>query len=327
MTHRVNAIDDEIRKCMGQLQSIQPNASFPNRTQLGAIQEITRNNMVNTINVAGRPVQIVCDITFTRPIDEIYRKILEFPAFVKWVEGFESDFFKVADMTVITIKQVKMFGPRIGFLIFETNMDYKQDYKDAYMTRAFAAGTIAPKNPEIPSFVFMRGGSVAILVIITDPHGKRYSLLVTQPRMAIGKLEMSELPAGMIDDSNYFGGTAAKEMKEETGIEINASDLEDLTDGMDYSHAYPSCGGCDEFMKFYLFRCKMTQKKLRELQDKCTGAYAEGENIKVKVVEFERLAEFSPDMKTLSALYLYEKRCKRRSVAYIPGEKPMVEIK
>jgi hypothetical protein len=60
----------------------------------------------------------------------------------------------------------------------------------------------------------------------------------------------------------------------------------------------------------------MNKKQLEELQNKCTGALEEGENIKLKVVPFDRLAEHSPDMKTLSALYLYEQRCKRRAIMY-----------
>jgi ADP-sugar diphosphatase len=171
-------------------------------------------------------------------------------------------------------------------------------------------------SPNIPGIVFMRGGAVTILVIITSDSGMRYSILVVQPRVAIGKYSMAELPAGMIDNDDSFGGAAAKELEEETGLKINASDLEDLTEDMGYAHAYPSCGGCDEFMKFYLFSCKMGKKKLESFQSKCTGAFEEGENIKLKIVPFDRLAEHSPDMKTLSALYLYEQRCRRRATMY-----------
>ena len=60
----------------------------------------------------------------------------------------------------------------------------------------------------------------------------------------------------------------------------------------------------------------MDKPRMESLQNKCTGAYEEGENIKVKVVPFDRLAEHSPDMKTLSALYLYEQRCRRRATMY-----------
>ena len=58
----------------------------------------------------------------------------------------------------------------------------------------------------------------------------------------------------------------------------------------------------------------------------------------MKVVPFDRLAEYSPDMKTLSALYLYEQRCKRRAQMYstygggriigqtIPDEAKLIDI-
>ncbi|RMZ91418.1 hypothetical protein DV736_g1334, partial [Chaetothyriales sp. CBS 134916] len=44
-----------------------------------------------------------------------------------------------------------------------------------------------------------------------------------------GSLAFVELPAGMIDDAGSFAGAAAKEIKEETGLDIKEDELIDLT--------------------------------------------------------------------------------------------------
>jgi 8-oxo-dGTP pyrophosphatase MutT (NUDIX family) len=161
-------------------------------------------------------------------------------------------------------------------------------------------------KPKIPSIVFMRGASVAILIKINAPDNMAYSILVTQPRVAVGKYSIAELPAGMMDDSDNFAGTAAKELEEETGIKINQNKLIDLTQMMQYDYLYPSCGACDENMRFYFFETDKSKEEIADIQGKCTGAYEEGESIKLLLVPFDRLADHSPDMKTLTALYLYE---------------------
>ena len=177
-------------------------------------------------------------------------------------------------------------------------------------------------DAHIPSIVFMRGGSVAILIKLSAPSGMAFSILVTQPRVPIGKFAIAELPAGMVDSSNNFAGAAAKEIEEETGLIINSSSLQDLTNEYEYDRVYPSCGGCDEFMKFYYYEASMSDEAIMKMKGKCTGAYDEGENIKVMLVPFDRLAEKSPDMKTLTALYLYEQRQKR--IALLQTQTPKI---
>ena len=68
-----------------------------------------------------------------------------------------------------------------------------------------------------------------------------------------------------------------------------------------------SVGGCDEFLKFCLYEKVMSKEKIEELEGKCTGNIEEGEQIKLKIVPLNKLAETCPDMKTLTALYLYRR--------------------
>ncbi len=79
---------------------------------------------------------------------------------------------------------VEMFGKNIGFI----NM------------RAITTESGKP----LPSYVFLRGGAVAILLIVNNKL-----LLVRQYRVPIQKYVL-EAPAGMIDEDDDFVGVAAK---------------------------------------------------------------------------------------------------------------------
>merc|ERR1719356_1724569 len=108
----------------------------------------------------------------------------------------------------------------------------------------------------VPGVVFMRGGAVAILVVLKCKE-KRYTVVVRQPRIPVGKDNLPEIPAGMLDGEGNFAGVAAKELKEETGLNIDESQLFDLTGaayGEEYQGMYPSVGATDEFNRLFLFR-------------------------------------------------------------------------
>lgn len=68
---------------------------------------------------------------------------------------------------------------------------------------------------------------LCVLVEEGGKEGEEYVLLTVQPRIPVGSLEFVELPAGMLDGDS-FSGAAAKEIKEECGIEIKADELKDL---------------------------------------------------------------------------------------------------
>lgn len=230
-------------------------------------------------NIAGVPIY------FNRETDmKNLEKIIQWSPFSDWVAKTRSQFF----LSCIVIQSVDMFGPRIGFVKFK-------------------ADVLDRDGLEIPSIVFMRGGSVGILVII-ECEGKSYTILTNQARVPIGG-NLLEIPAGMLDGSGNFGFVAAKELKEETGIVMNQAALVDLTENMyegKYPGIYPSAGGCDEFIRIFLFKTSMPKAKLRELEGRETGEKHEGEKIKIKVIPLENLAKTAPDMKALSALALYE---------------------
>jgi len=201
--------------------------------------------------------------------------------FRNWVTGLDS----ALCVNSVEIQSVDMFGPRVGFVKFKADVTFG-----------------GPDGRFVPGIVFMRGGAVAILVVlrVTSDAGpdREFTVLTCQPRVPIGKVAWPEIPAGMLDGDGHFAGVAAKvsffsahhgptpmsrcvcfsfsfhspplpiliphahspslhhqEMKEETGIEINAADLIDMTAkvyGEDSPGMIPSAGGCDEAIRLFL---------------------------------------------------------------------------
>lgn len=64
----------------------------------------------------------------------------------------------------------------------------------------------------------------------SNSESEKHVILTLQPRIPAGSLSLAELPAGMLDDAGTFTGGAAKEIEEETGLEIPASELINMTE-------------------------------------------------------------------------------------------------
>ncbi|RYP73876.1 hypothetical protein DL771_003318 [Monosporascus sp. 5C6A] len=230
----------------------------------------------------------------------------------------------------ITVQSYDLFGSgskRLGFLKLRAEV-------------ANAAGET------LPGSVFLRGPSVAMLVVLipddaeteTGPGRKmggdeeeRYVLLTVQPRIPAGSLAFVELPAGMVDDKGTFAGTAAREIEEELGLTIPVAELRCLSDMAfatreesqgqgrvqegdrgekeeDLARAmYPSAGGCDEFIPIYMHERRVPRAQLREWTGKLTGLRDSGEKITLKLVRMQDLwREGARDAKCLAAVALWE---------------------
>lgn len=208
--------------------------------------------------------------------------------FQEWVHNLNPDF----QISRITFQSVDIVGPpharRVLFI-------------------KFAADVADGGNRFISGIVFMRGGTVAILVIL-ECEDIEYTLLTVQPRFPIGCLAFPEIPAGMLDGRGDFTGKAAEELKQETGLEITTRGLVDLTKvfyGDRWPGIYPSPGGCDECIRIFLHREKITPSGLAQLQGKCTGVLEEGEQITLNVIPLQRLLLETPDAKSIAAFTLY----------------------
>ncbi|KAF2469747.1 uncharacterized protein BDR25DRAFT_304203 [Lindgomyces ingoldianus] len=238
-------------------------------------------------------------------------QLLSFPAFKEWLATLKSSlaqqkfsdhsFYKDRySLRSIKIQSVDWFGPRIGFV------KLKAEIKNS-------------SGEELPGIVFLRGGSVAVLMILrpTDARDERWVIMTEQPRIPAGSLTFMEIPAGMIDNTERtFKGAAAKEIKEEVGLELREDELIDMTKLAMQGHKapetlesamYPSPGGCDEYIAIFLWEKEMDRVEIENLKGKLTGERTQHENITVRLLDYERLLEVgSRDAKTLAAWSLYE---------------------
>ncbi|KAF4553236.1 Hypothetical protein D9617_7g029630 [Elsinoe fawcettii] len=244
-------------------------------------------------------------------------QLLNFPAFKNWTSTLKKSLEQQSkkdhpfhnepyQLKGIQIQAVDYFGGgRVGFI--KMKAEVKND-----------------KDEHFPGSLFLRGGSVAMLVLLqpddvsANSEQDKYVILTLQPRIPAGSLSFAEIPAGMLDDSGSFAGGAAKELQEETGLKIKQDELIDMTalaleddpqqqSGEHLNKAvYPSAGGCDEFIPIFLYQKRIPRSQLQDWQGKLTGLRDHGEKITLKVVKLEDLwREGARDAKSLSALALY----------------------
>lgn len=205
--------------------------------------------------------------------------------FQDWLAAVDSKRFTVRG---VHFQSLDMFGPvKVGFIKF------KADVVDA-------------AGKPISGIIFMRGGAVGMLVVLTC-KGKRYAVLTVQPRIASGRFDFVEIPAGMLDGSGNFGGVAAKELKEELDMEIPAEDLIDLTAFAGYpGGTFVSPGGTDETLRLFAYEKEVTEEELADINGRCTGLVEENEQITLKTAELDTLWRID-DAKTVAAYTLYSK--------------------
>ncbi|KAL8874579.1 MAG: hypothetical protein Q9174_000106 [Haloplaca sp. 1 TL-2023] len=260
-------------------------------------------------------------------------QLLSFPAFQTWLSTLQhslsgqegtSHTFHAAPYKLrsIDIQAVDFFGgKRVGFVKFQAHLSNDQ-------------------GERLPGSVFLRGGSVGMMVIapyascpicadnplwqlILQPddvpehtEDEKQVILTIQPRVPAGSLAMAELPAGMLDDSGTFAGGAAKEIAEETGLEVPGKDLLNMTElaispssGTNENlqrGVYPSPGGCDEFIPIFLWQKRVPRGQLQQWQGKLTGLREHGEKITLMLCPLNQLWKHGGrDAKSLAAWALY----------------------
>lgn len=155
-------------------------------------------------------------------------------------------------------------------------------------------------GPVQGGIVFLRGGAAAVLVVLEDEFGDEWTVLTSQSRFPAGQVRFCEIPAGMLDETDgCFKGAAARELKEETGLEIDKADR-----FFNLCSVYPSPGGCDELIGIYVAEFNLTRAEIARLSRLVETT--EGERIVLKIIPLDSLPEMAhSDAKSLLAYYRY----------------------
>lgn len=222
----------------------------------------------------------IADTTYPEDRDE---QVLRFPPFRRWIER------NIQFLTIrsVTIQSVDFFGSRVGF------MKVKGDFLNS-------------QGEQVPGIALLTGGTIVLLAILSC-EGEEYVVLVEQMRPAIGLPAFLELPAGMVDH-HTFGGAAANEIKEETGLEFKEEEMIDLTALLyddNNPYIYFSPGRTDEEGKVYYIRREITADEMKNLHGRIAGNLEEHEYIFVHLVPLRDVIRISRDGKTLFSIAIY----------------------
>lgn len=197
--------------------------------------------------------------------------------FSEWCKNVD----KNLEIRGLTIQGVDYFGAHIGFLKFSA-----EAYSRIHGER-------------VPGIVFMRGGSVAVLLVLTDEQTKEeYVVLTEQARVPVGQASFVEIPAGMMDNEGDVTGVAIREVAEETGIEVKRTELQSL------GSYYSSPGGSDELISLFYLERSVPSTFIKSLESKLTGVDAH-ERITVRIRKLEEAVKSMNDGKSLLAILLY----------------------
>lgn len=229
-------------------------------------------------------------ISFARTLDnDLQQLVRQAPHFRRWLDRSSAAF----DLRGVHVRDVAMFGSRVGFIFLEA--DAWHDGKP------------------VPKYVFLRGDSVSVLVVLRCAGEPDRTLLTCEPRLPVGCANLLSLPAGMLD-GGAFSSSALRELSEEIGADlpVRADQLVELTE------TWTSPGGCDEAIRLYYAEIDVEPELIAALQDRVTGNADEHESIVVRVVALDSLPKLGmTDAKTLlsHALYVMRKGREPRDIA------------
>ena len=178
-----------------------------------------------------------------------------------------------------------------------------------------AATVTLPDGRPVHGIGLVRGNAVGVLVVLRC-EGKKYLLLVRQPRFAIGEQASLEIPAGILDWTGDYRKVALSELEEEAQIKAEDSELIDLMDfwyrGKSDGFA-ASCGLLDERIRLYAIERDVTPEQLKAMDGRDQEYTEEIEWIKTVVMPYEEAAHEFVDGKNLIALFLYERWLRENS--------------
>ncbi|WP_338874330.1 NUDIX hydrolase [Spirosoma sp. SC4-14] len=160
-----------------------------------------------------------------------------------------------------------------------------------------------PEGDKIPPALFLKGHAASMLVCLIDKDTReKFVVLVKQRRIADGS-QIYEHPAGMVDASDAADEVAAREIGEEVGLAVTASELTKLNPRV----WYPSTGTSDEGMHFFFIEKEMLRDEIMSFHHKNMGSESEHERITSVVATIPEAHKLITNVNGLLLNFLYLK--------------------
>jgi 8-oxo-dGTP pyrophosphatase MutT (NUDIX family) len=165
------------------------------------------------------------------------------------------------------------------------------------------ADVVSPEGTRLPNIIFIRGDACLIVPLVRNrATGEERFLMIRQRRIGSGMMSL-EFPAGMLDNqTDNPRGVAARELAEETGIEVAENELFPLCDRKLFS----SVGASDEGIFYYGCICELDDTAYRALAGRRCGDPDEDEHIQVALVTKEEAEKEATSLQVRLGLYLFE---------------------
>ena len=164
-----------------------------------------------------------------------------------------------------------------------SSVDFLRKGRQPLFIKLAATATLPDGRP-VHGIVLVRGNAVGVLVVLRC-EGKKYLLLVRQPRFAISEQASLEIPAGILDWTGDYRKVAKGK-----------------SDGF-----AASCGLLDERIRLYAIERDVTPEQLKAMDGRDQEYTEEIEWIKTVVLPYEEAAREFIDGKNFIALFLYER--------------------
>lgn len=158
-----------------------------------------------------------------------------------------------------------------------------------------------PEGDKMPPALFLKGHAASMLVCLIDKDTReKFVVLVKQRRIASGG-HIYEHPAGMVDAADAPDEVAAREIGEEIGMTVSASELTRLNPQV----WYPSTGTSDEGMHFFFIEKEMAREDIMRFHLKNMGSEDEHERITSVVATLPEAHKLITNVNGLLLNFLY----------------------
>lgn len=161
----------------------------------------------------------------------------------------------------------------------------------------------SPEGHTLPNIVFVRGDACLVVPLLRNREtGEERFLMVRQRRTGNGALSL-EFPAGMLDaEVDNPRGVAARELAEETGLDVPAADLFPLCG----KKLFSSAGASDEAIFYYGCITILDDKEYRAIAGRTGGNPEENEHISVALLSREEAEKEATSLQVMLGFFLFE---------------------